>query len=116
MPSWRLRLPSESGNAVIEFVFFMIVALAFVVQLSVVVSQDIRVRSAAQSLANESLRTWQITGEQSDALTAARFTAKTYELRPNGWRLQFEDFCVAKGLYRVRVDIEGVTQIAQGFC
>ncbi len=116
MLSWHSRLRNDWGNAVIEFLFFWVTALVVIVQLSVSVGQDIQRRSAGLSLANESLRTWQLTGNKSDAETAAFFTANTYKIRPDDWRLQFDDLCTTKGVQRVTVSIEGVTQIAQGYC
>lgn len=81
---------------------------------------ELRSRTAALSIANEALRSWQISGDSAQAEAAALEAAKVFSLERKNWFASLEGDCSVSnsgaGSARVAVKVRGVIEIAQGPC
>lgn len=116
MSQQRSRPQSDSGNALLEFVLFFAAGLMLIILLSANFEGEVRARSAALSIANESLRAWQISEDAKSAQNAANSAAAVFQLEPNTWSLLLDDRCPGDSGYRVVAKVSGVTESVQGVC
>lgn len=110
------RCQSDSGNALLEFVLFFAAGLLLIILLSANFDREVRARSAALSIANESLRAWQITQDAKVAQNSAKSAAVIFQLEPNQWSLLLDDRCASEAGYRVVATVSGVSERVQGVC
>jgi hypothetical protein len=110
------RPQSDSGNALLEFVLFFAAGLLLIILLSANFEREVRARSAALSIANESLRAWQISQDAKVAQNAANSAAAVFRLEPKQWSLSLEDRCAGEAGYRVVATVSGVSERVQGVC
>ena len=80
------------------------------------VELQIKRHAAAFAIANETLRTWQLTQDRSAAIEAARRTAETFEVQANNWQVNFEDLCGAVSQQSVSAKVSEVSEVAVGYC
>lgn len=80
------------------------------------VELEIKRHAAAFAIANEALRTWQLTQDQSSAIEAARLTAETFAVQANNWQVKFEDLCGSASQQAVSAKVSEVSEVAVGFC
>lgn len=104
------KLQSEVGNALIEFVFVFCVGLAGMLALALNVETSIRSHFAALSIANETLRTWQVTESKLSASEIANSVALTFSLDPTLVSINFEGKC------SVRVRVRDAIEVANAEC
>ena len=116
MPPLHSKLKSDSGNALIEFVLFFTLGLALVLDASARFESNLRSRSAALAIANEALRTLQITADLRLAAQAAASAAEVFELPGNAWSVSIPSTCGAFENVRVSARVKEVTEHAQGSC
>lgn len=116
MSQQHSRLQSDDGNAVLEFVLFFATGLLLIILLSANFEREVRARSAALSIANESLRAWQISQDAKVAQNSANSTAAVFALEPNAWSLLLDDRCAGDEGYLVVAKVSGVTERVQGVC
>ena len=116
MSQLHSRLQSDDGNALLEFVLFFATGLLLIILLSANFEREIRARSAALSIANESLRAWQISQDWQAAKNAANSAAAVFKLEPSQWSLLLEDRCSDNHGYRVVAKVGEVTERVQGVC
>lgn len=116
MRSWRAKLNDDCGNALIEFVFLFCTALVFMIVATAQVELEIKRHAAAFAIANEALRTWQLTQDQSSAIVAAGLTAETFDVRANSWQVKFEDLCGSASRQVVSANVSEVSEVAVGYC
>lgn len=110
------RLDEDRGNALIEFVFLFCTALVLTIVASSRVELEIRSHSAAFAIANEALRTWQLTQDRLAASQAARLTSETFGITATNWQLNLEDQCGSSGRQTATAKVNGVVEVAIGFC
>lgn len=111
------RSPSEAGNAVLEFVLFFTVGLVLIVSLTSNFEANLRGRTAALNIANQSLRAWQITSDRSLAQQAAADAAAVFLLKASNWSAVYDFGCSAQSrIAEVTVKIGQVSERAQGAC
>jgi hypothetical protein len=100
----------------LEFVLFFTFGLLLIVILTANFEREVRARSAALSIANESLRAWQISQDARVAQNSANSAAGVFQLEPKTWSLLLDDRCAGNTGYRVVATVSGVTESAQGVC
>jgi hypothetical protein len=100
----------------LEFVLFFATGLLLIIVLSANFEREVRARSAALSIANESLRAWQISQDANVAQNSAKAAAAVFQLEPNQWSLLLDDRCVGDQGYLVVVTVSGVIERVQGVC
>jgi hypothetical protein len=110
------RLQSDDGNALLEFVLFFATGLLLIILLSANFEREVRARGAALSIANESLRAWQISQDANVAQNSANSAAAVFQLEPSQWSLFLEDRCSSNHGYRVVAMVGGVRESVQGVC
>jgi hypothetical protein len=114
------RLPSkstsDSGSALLEFVLFFTLGLALVLAASAGFESNLRSRSAAMAIANEALRTLQLTADSRLAAQAAASAAEVFELPQGAWSISIPNSCGAFENVRVLARVREVTEHAQGSC
>ncbi len=116
MSQQHSRPQSDSGNALLEFVLFFTAGLLLIILLSANFEREVRARSAALSIANESLRAWQISQDLQVAKNSANSAAAIFQLEPNSWSLLLDDRCPGDDGYRVVANVSGVSERVQGVC
>lgn len=116
MPQQRSRPQNDNGNALLEFVLFFAAGLLLIVLLSANFEREVRARSAALSIANETLRAWQISQDSQIALNSADAAAAVFELESTQWSLSLESRCPSTEGYRVVATVSEVTESVQGVC
>ena len=110
------RLGDERGNALIEFVFIFCTALVLTIAASSRVELEIRSHSAAFAIANEALRTWQLTQDRLAASKAAGLTSETFGQTAANWQLNLEDQCGSRSRQTATAKVNEVVEVAIGFC
>ena len=116
MPRLPSKLTSDSGNALLEFVLFFTLSLALVLTSSGGFESNLRSRSAAMAIANETLRTLQLTADPRLAAQAAASAAEVFELPKSAWSVSIPSSCGAFETVRVSTRVREVTEHAQGAC
>ena len=116
MSQQHSRLQSDDGNALLEFVVFFATGLLLIILLSANFEREVRARSAALSIANESLRAWQISQDWQAAKNAANSAATVFQLEPNQWSILLDDRCAGEEGYLVVATVGGETERVQGVC
>jgi hypothetical protein len=107
---------SDSGNALLEFVLFFTLSLTLLLYSSAGFESNLRSRSAALAIANEALRTLQLTAEFRLAAQAAASAAEVFELPEDAWSVSIPSSCGAFETVRVSARVREVTEHAQGAC
>lgn len=111
------RQLSESGNAVLEFVVFFAAALILIVGLTLNFEANLRGRTAALTIATQSLRAWQIYSDRNVAQRVAAEAAAVFLLNSSQWSARYEIDCSTHyGFMRVTASVGGVIERAQGSC
>lgn len=116
MPAHRSKLRSESGNAIVEFIFVFCIATASLLVLALQVELQIRAHLAALSLANETLRSYQLSGSRDSALQAAERAAQVFGLPASARTLELQDFCSVRSLILVRASVRDAVEVASANC
>lgn len=116
MRQWPGKPGEDSGNALVEFVFLFCTALVLAIIASSRVELEIRSRSAAFAIANEVLRTWQLTSDHQAVGDAARYTAETFGVSASNLKFSLEDQCEAGGWQSATAKVNEVIEVAHGFC
>lgn len=116
MSQQRSRPQSDSGNALLEFVLFFAAGLLLIILLSANFEAEVRARSAALSIANESLRAWQISQDSNAAQNSANSAAAVFRLETKQWSLMLDDRCAGDEGYLVVATVSEVTERVQGVC
>lgn len=116
MSQQHSRLQSDDGNALLEFVLFFATGLLLIIVLSANIEREVRARSAALSIANESLRAWQISQDRQVANGSANSAATVFQLEPNQWSILLDDRCPVGEGYLVVAKVSGVTERVHGVC
>ena len=116
MPWFRSKLQSDEGNSIIEFIFIFCFGLVAVFALSSEVERNIRGHFAALSIANETLRTFQLQESEEQALRAAYLAAKTFRLPPTDFEVSLQASCVAQGKVEVVTRVRGIEETSRGNC
>jgi hypothetical protein len=116
VPRLRSKSTSDRGNALLEFVLFFTLALALVFASSAGFESNLRSRSAALAIANETLRTFQITADSRLAAQAAASAAEVFELPRGVWSVSIPNSCGAFETVLVSTRVREVTEYAQGAC
>ncbi len=106
----RTKWRSESGNSVIEFVFIFCLGATAILTMSLNVETALRDHFAALSIANETLRTWQLTESEIFAKRAAESVARTFLLDPSLVNVTLESSC------SIRVVVRGSIETARANC
>jgi hypothetical protein len=112
----RSRLQSDRGNSIIEFVFVFCFGLIAVLALSSEVERNIRGHYAALSLANETLRSLQLSESEPTAIGAAQQAAKTFGLQTPDFEVLISASCLAQGEIKVIARVREVEEFANGRC
>ena len=113
---FRSKLQSDAGNSIIEFVFIFCFGLVAVFALSSEVERNIRGHFAALSLANETLRTFQLHENEAQALIAAKLAAETFRLDTNEYEVSFTVSCISQNKVEVFARVRGVEEVARANC
>lgn len=116
MPRLRSKSTSDSGNALLEFVLFFTLGLALVLAASAGFESNLRSRSAAMAIANEALRTLQLTADLRLGAQAAASAAEVFELPEGAWSISIPRSCGAFEDVTVSARVREVTEYAQGAC
>ena len=116
MSQQRSRPQNDDGNALIEFVLFFAAGLLLIILLSANFEREVRARSAALAIANETLRAWQINQDLKVARNLANTAAAVFQLEPSQWTLLLDDRCADDEGYLVVATVSGVTERVQGVC
>lgn len=116
MSQQHSRRQSDSGNALLEFVLFFAAGLLLIVLLSANFEREVRARSAALSIANESLRAWQISQDSQISQNSANAAAVVFDLESWQWSLFIDNRCPSPEGYRVVATVSEVTESVQGVC
>jgi hypothetical protein len=112
----RSRLQSDRGNSVIEFVFVFCFGLIAVLALSSEVERNIRGHYAALSIANETLRSFQLSENETSAIDSAERAAKTFGLHTPDFEVSISASCLAQGGLQVIARVREIEEIANGRC
>lgn len=116
MPRLPLKLRRDNGNALLEFVLFFTLGLALLIAASAGFESNLRSRSAAMAIANEALRTLQLTSDHRLAVQAATSAAEVFELPRGAWSVSIPSSCGAFENVRISARVREVTEHAQGDC
>ena len=116
MPAHRLKYRSESGNAIVEFILVFCVATASLLVLALQVEVQIRDHLAALSLANETLRSYQLSGSRDSALLASDSAAKVFGLPTSERTIELQDFCSSRSLILVQASVRDAVEVASANC
>ena len=113
---FRSKLQSDHGNSIIEFVFVFCFGLVTVLAMSAEVERNIRGHYAALSIANETLRTFQLSESESAAISAAQQAAETFGLKTADFEVLIGDSCSSQGDIRVVARVREIEEYANGRC
>jgi len=116
VPRLPSKLTSDSGNALLEFALFFTLGLVLVLTASADFEIDLRSRSAALAIANEGLRTMQLTADPQLVGKAAASAAEVFELPRSAWSVSFSSACDAGESFKISATVREVTEYAQGAC
>ena len=116
MQWFRSKLQSDSGNSIIEFVFIFCFGLVAVFALSSEVERNIRGHFAALSIANETLRSFQLQESEAQAMVVANLAARTFRLQPTDYEVSLREQCAAKGKVEVVARVRGIDEVASANC
>ena len=112
----RSRLQSDLGNSIIEFVFVFCFGLIAVLALSSEVERNIRGHYAALSIANETLRSFQLSENETSAISASQQAARTFGLLAADFEVSIRASCSAQGDLQVIARVREIEEIANGRC
>ena len=113
---FRSKLQSESGNSIIEFVFVFCFGLIAVLALSAEVERNIRGHYAALSIANETLRSFQLSESETSAIDAAQQAAKTFGLQAADCDVLISASCPTLGEIKIIARVRETEEFANGRC
>lgn len=116
MPALRSRYRSESGNAIVEFILVFCVATASLLVLALQVELQVRDHLAAFSLANETLRSYQLTGSRDSALLAAESAARVFGLPVTSQKVELQDFCSTRSFIVVQASVREAVEVTSANC
>jgi hypothetical protein len=109
-------LQSDVGNSIIEFVFVFCFGLIAVLALSSEVERNIRGHYAALSIANETLRSFQLSESETSAIDSAERAAKTFGLLPSEFEVFISASCLVQGEIKVIARVRELEEFANGRC
>ena len=112
----RSKLQSDVGNSIIEFVFIFCFGLVAVFALSSEVERNIRGHFAVLSIANETLRSFQLQESEAQAIAVANLAARTFRLQPTDFEISVREQCGAIGKVEVLARVRGVEEVARANC
>ena len=110
------KLQSDHGNSIIEFVFVLCFGLIAVLALSAEVERNIRGHYAALSIANETLRSFQLSESESAAIGAAQQAAETFGLQPSDFEVLIVANCSSQPEINVIARVREIENFAHGRC
>ena len=113
---FRSKLQSDHGNSIIEFVFVFCFGLIAVLALSAEVERNIRGHFAALSIANETLRSFQLSDSETSAIDAARQAAKTFGLQTADFEVLISAACSTQGEIKIIARVRETEEFANGSC
>jgi hypothetical protein len=110
-----LKLKSESGNSVLEFVLFFTIAVGLIVTASAQFETSLRSRSAAIAIAHDFVRELQKSQDNQRAVAAAAEVANVFEIPGASWKVEVS-VCDANRSQLVSVKVREVTEFARAHC
>lgn len=109
-------MKSERGNAIVEFIALGLVGQLLIIGFVIQLGLDFRSEIAAQAIARQSLRSFQLTGQKSQATDMANLVSSVFGLPEAVVNISLVDDCSSAGLAEAVVRVRGRTQSAKGFC
>jgi hypothetical protein len=109
-------LKNERGNAIVEFVAIGLLAQLAIFAFMIRLGSDFRSGLAAETIARQTLRSFQLTGQQAAALEMANLVYTVFGLTRENPPVEIRDNCANSGLVEIVVNIRGKIQSAKGFC
>lgn len=116
MPQPRSRLQSDRGNAVLEFVFIFAAGAAALLIFALQAELQLRDHLAALSMANETLRTYQLTQSESQALAAASSVASLFKLPGSAVQVSLQNQCLGSATFSVTAQVRDAIEVASATC
>ena len=116
MQQRRWNLLNDRGNAVIEFVFIFTAGAAALLIFALQAELQLRDHLAALSVANETLRTYQLTESESRAITAASSVVEFFNLPNSVVRVDLQNVCAASKTILVRAQVREAIEVASANC
>ena len=113
---FRSKLQNDRGNSVIEFVFVFCFGLIAVLALSAEVERNIRGHFAALSIANETLRSLQLSESEPTAIGAAQQAANTFGLLPSEFEVFISSSCSTQSEIKIIARVRETEEFANGHC
>ena len=110
-----MKWSDDSGNAVVEFVAIGLIAQLLILGFLVKVGVDFRSHLAAESLARQTLRGVQLSGEQFGNALAFQ-TAEVFGIPPNEVKVVIQNGCDQGNFVLVTATVRGTNFAAKGFC
>lgn len=106
----------ERGNALVEFIALglvgQLILFGFLIRLGV----DFRSQLVAESIARQTLRSAQLTGNSDSGLATAKQAAQVFGIAMNEVQVNFLDSCSSQNFLSATVKVRGKQYVARGFC
>lgn len=109
-------MKSDSGNAVVEFVAIGLIAQLLVIGFLLRVGSDFRSEMAASSIARQTLRTLQLSGQQGEALSMGNQVRELFGIPDTSASIQIQESCQSQGSITTTVEVRGKRHVSTGFC
>ena len=116
MRQLRSKLQSDRGNAVLEFVFIFAVGASALLVFALQAELQLRDHLAALSMADETLRTYQLTQSESQALAAASSVAALFKLPDSVVQVSLQNQCLVSATFSVKTQVREAIEVASAAC
>jgi hypothetical protein len=111
-----LKLGSDRGNAILEFVAFGLAAQLLIFGFLMRLGVDFRSQLAAQSMARQVLRTAQLTSSQESWQAMASEVASAFGISVAEYKVDINNQCASAGYLAVSVQVRSNRFETRGFC
>ncbi len=112
----QLKLGSDRGNAILEFVAFGLAAQLLIFGFLMRLGVDFRSQLAAQSMARQVLRTAQLTSSQESWQAMASEVASVFGISVAEYKVVLNNHCASTGDLAVSVQVRSNRFETRGFC
>jgi hypothetical protein len=111
-----LKLRSESGNALIEFIVVGLVAQLIIFGVLLNFGSAFRSQIAAEAIGRQVLRNFQLHGSVAAGQEIAAQAISLFGLPPNSTKVAVQEDCGASGTVSVSVTVREKNYLTSGFC
>ncbi len=111
-----MKLVSDRGNAVLEFIAFGLAAQLLIFGFLIKLGVDFRGQLASQSMARQVIRTAQLGSSQDSVMAMASEVATVFGVPRADYKVEVNNQCAGAGFLVVAVQVRSTRFEAKGYC